>query len=69
MRLRYKENLAYAKLLAAAEADKYKSKPSPSGEGFNINSFFMFDPHIMNLQKIVLRVDTREDEKVVRILT
>jgi len=37
-------------------------------EDYNIRSFFMFDPHLMNLQKIIIRLDTREEDRVVRLL-
>jgi acetoin utilization protein AcuB len=36
--------------------------------GYNIRSLFMFDPQMMNLQKIIMRVDTRDEERVIRLL-
>lgn len=38
-------------------------------EDYNIRSFFMFDPHLMNLQKIIIRLDTCEQDRVVRLLS
>ena len=36
--------------------------------GYNIRSIFMTDPEVMNLRKIVLRLDTRDEKRVVDML-
>ncbi|HZW83245.1 MAG TPA: CBS domain-containing protein [Candidatus Deferrimicrobium sp.] len=36
--------------------------------GYNIMSIFMLDPNVMDLQKIVLRLDTKDEKRVVTLL-
>jgi hypothetical protein len=36
--------------------------------GYNIMSIFMLDPNVMDLQKILLRLDTKDEKRVVNLL-